>query len=322
MADTSARMLRLLSLLQTGRSWPGADLAAALEVSPRSLRRDIDRLRELGYAVESLRGPGGHYRLAAGRAVPPLLLEDDEVVAAALGLRIVAAGLGGVEGVEESAERALARLGRVLPSRLARRAKAMAAAVEPEQRVWPGVRTRVLTDLGEAVADGHWVRMLHRGGDGRELRRKVDPYRLVLTGRRWYLFAWDRERDDWRTFRLDRITGVTPTRAPFTRRELPGEPLAEHLERGFGAGRARHTVSVLFDASAGEVAARISRIDGDLEAVGPDRARYTARVDSHEWLAVVLALTGLPFTVEGPPEFARHTAALADRLHRSVDTTG
>ncbi len=254
--------------------------------------------------------------------MPPLLLEDDEVVAATLGLRIVAAGLGGVEGVEESAERALARLGRVLPSRLARRASALTSAVEPERRVWPGVRPRVLTDLGEAVADGHWVRMVHRRGDGREHRRKVDPYRLVLSGRRWYLFAWDRERDDWRTFRLDRITGVTPTRAPFPRRELPEGPLADHLERGFRGGAARHTVSVLFDASAEEVAARIVRIDGDLEAIGPDRARYTARVDSHEWLAIVLALTGLSFTVEGPEEFARSTAALADRLHRAVEDSG
>ncbi len=322
MADTSARMLRLLSLLQSGRAWPGADLATALDTSPRSLRRDIDRLRELGYAVESLRGPGGHYRLVAGRAVPPLLFEDDEVVAATLGLRIVAAGLGGVEGVEESAERALAKLGQVLPARLARRAAALTEAVEPEQRVWPGVRPEVLTGLGEAVADGHWVRMVHRDRDGRELRRKVDPYRLVLSGRRWYLFAWDRERDDWRTFRLDRITTVTPTRAPFSRREPPEEHLAEHLERGFRGTEARHTVSVLFAASAEEVAARIARIDGGLEAVGPGRARYTARVDSHAWLAVVLALTGLPFTVEGPEEFAHSTAELADRLHRSVDGSG
>lgn len=322
MADTSARMLRLLSLLQSGRAWSGADLAGALGTSPRSLRRDIDRLRELGYAVESLRGPGGHYRLVAGRAVPPLLLEDDEVVAATLGLRIVAAGLGGVEGVEDSAERALVRLGAILPSRLARRVAALAQAVEPERRVWPGVRSEVLTALGEAVRDGHWIRMTHRGGDGDERRRRVDPYRLVLSGRRWYLFAWDRERDDWRTFRLDRISAVTPARAPFPRRELPEEGLADHLERGF-AGRGEHrTVSVLFDASAEEVAARIARIEGALEAVGPHQARYTARVDSHEWLAVVLALTGLPFTVEGPEEFARDTAALADRLHRSVAGPG
>ncbi len=311
-------MLRLLSLLQTGRAWPGADLAAALGASPRSLRRDIDRLRDLGYAVESLRGPGGHYRLVAGRAVPPLLLEDDEVVAAALGLRIAAAGLGGVEGVEESAERALAKLGQLLPDRLARRAAALTEAVEPERRVWPGVGREVLTALSEAVAAGHWVRMVHRGGDGREHRRKVDPYRLVLSGRRWYLFAWDRERDDWRTFRLDRIGAVTSTRAPFPHREPPAERLADHLERGFRDTGDRRTASVLFDAPAGDVAARLTRIDGDLAPAGPGRSRYTARVDSYEWLALVLGLTGLPFTVEEPEEFVRLTAALADRLRDSL----
>ncbi|MFC6432612.1 helix-turn-helix transcriptional regulator [Nocardiopsis tropica] len=323
MADTSQRILRLLSLLGTGRAWPGADLAEALGTSPRSLRRDIDRLRELGYAVESLRGPGGHYRLAAGRAVPPLLLEDDEVVAATLGLRIVAGGPGGVEGVEESAERALAKLGQVLPSRPARRAEALGAAVEPERRSWPGVRPDVLAALGEAVAAGHWVRFLHRGRDGEERRRRADPYRLVMSGRRWYLYAWDRDAEGWRTFRLDRVGEVVPARAPFVPREMPGgepgEGLAARLERDFREGGAGHAVSVLFDAPAREVAARITRVDGDLVQVGADRARYTARVDSFEWIAVVLALTGLPFTVEGPEEFARRTAALADLLHRSVD---
>ncbi|MEE2041762.1 WYL domain-containing protein [Nocardiopsis sp. CT-R113] len=322
MADTSQRTLRLLSLLQTGRAWPGADLAAALDTSPRSLRRDIDRLRELGYAVESLRGPGGHYRLVAGRAVPPLLFEDDEVVAATLGLRIVAGGLGGVEGVEESADRALTKLRQVLPSPLARRAAALTCAVEPERRAWPGVRPDVVTALSEAVAAGQWVRLVHRGRDGEDHRRRADPYRLVMSGRRWYLYAWDRDRDGWRTFRLDRICEVVQTRAAFTPRELPGEGRAEHLERGFRESGPLHSVSVLFDASAEEVAARITRVDGDLVPVGAERARYTARVDSFEWIAIVLALTGLPFTVESPEEFARRAAALADILHRSADRSG
>ncbi|USY22922.1 YafY family transcriptional regulator [Nocardiopsis exhalans] len=323
MADTSQRMLRLLSLLQNGRAWSGAELAGALGTSPRSMRRDIDRLRELGYPVESLRGPGGHYRLVAGNAVPPLMFEDDEVVTVALGLRMVAGGLSGVQGAEDGAERALGKIERVLPSRLSRRASTLASAVDPGRRIWPGASAQVLTGLGEAVAAGQWVRMTHRGRDGQERRRRVDPYRLLLLGRRWYLFAWDRDREDWRSFRLDRITGLTPTRAAFTPRELPAADLAAHLEQGFGTGRGseggeRLTVTVLFHAPAAEVAACITRVDGSLEAVSTDNSRYTARVDSYEWMAIVLALTGLGFTVEGPEELKDFTAQLSARLGRAV----
>jgi predicted DNA-binding transcriptional regulator YafY len=323
MADTSQRMLRLLSLLQNGRAWSGAELTEALGTSPRSMRRDIDRLRELGYPVESLRGPGGHYRLVAGNAVPPLMFEDDEVITVALGLRMVAGGLSGVQGAEEGAERALGKIERVLPSRLSRRASTLASAVDPGRRVWPGASSEVLTELGEAVAAGQWVRMTHRGRDGQERRRRVDPYRLLLLGRRWYLFAWDRDRVDWRSFRLDRITGLTPTRAAFVPRELPAEDLAAYLEQGFGAGGTgqggeRLTVRVLFHAPAAEVAARITRVDGSLEAVNADSSRYTARVDSYEWIAIVLALTCLDFTVESPEELKVFTAQLSARLGRAV----
>jgi predicted DNA-binding transcriptional regulator YafY len=337
MADTSQRMLRLLSLLQDGRAWSGATLTEALGTSPRSMRRDIDRLRELGYPVESLRGPGGHYRLVAGNAVPPLMFEDDEVVTVALGLRMVAGGLSGVEGAEDGAERALGKTERVLPSRLSRRASTLAAAVDPGRRVWPGASADVLTELGEAVAAGHWVRMVHRRRDGVELRRRVDPYRLLLLGGRWYLFAWDRDRQDWRSFRLDRITGLTPTRSAFTPRGLPAEDLAAHLERGFGTGggdggaggpgggrqggvpgAAGYTVTVLFHAPAAEVAARVCRVDGSLEAVGRGGSRYTARVDSYEWIVMVLSLAGLDFTVEGPEELKAYTAELAARLGRAA----
>ncbi|QVJ00145.1 YafY family transcriptional regulator [Nocardiopsis eucommiae] len=318
MADTSQRMLRLLSLLQNGRAWSAAALAEALGTSPRSLRRDIDRLRELGYPVESLRGPGGHYRLVAGNAVPPLMFEDDEVVTVALGLRMVAGGLSGVQGAEEGAERALGKIERVLPSRLSHRASTLASAVEPGRSVWPGASVDVLTGLSDAVAAGHRIRMTHRGRDGRELHRHVDPYRLVLLRRRWYLFAWDRDREDWRSFRLDRITEITPTRAAFTPRALPAEDLAAHLEEGFGPGRERHTVTVLFHASAAEVAARLTRVDGSLEAVGPDRCRYEALVDSYEWIVIVLALAGLDFTLEAPEEFVARTAELSTRLARAV----
>ena len=318
MADTAERMLRLLSLLQNGRAWAGADLAAALETSPRSMRRDVDRLRELGYPVESLRGPGGHYRLVAGNAVPPLMFEEDEAVTVALGLRMVAGGLSGVEAVEEAAERALSKIERVLPSRSSRRVAALSEAVDAGRRVWPGAPADLITNLSAAVVAGHWVRLTHRNGAGRESRRRVDPYRLVVLRQRWYLFAWDRDRGDWRSFRLDRISELTLTHAPYVRREPPAEDLASYLGHRFEGAPREQVVTVLVHASAAEVATRLVRVEGSLTSVGSGAARYVGRVDSYEWMALALTLTGLDFTVEGPAEFAGRVGEISERLGRAV----
>ncbi|MBO4275626.1 helix-turn-helix transcriptional regulator, partial [Microbispora triticiradicis] len=217
MLETSARLLRLLSLLQARRDWPGATLADQLGVSERTVRRDVDRLRELGYPVESTRGTDGGYRLVAGTAMPPLLLDDDEAVAAAIGLRAAA----GVAGVEEAAERAAAKLEQVLPSRLRRRVGALQTHSEPvpPDRPGPAIDPAVLGVLAAACRDRERLRFDYRAHDGSSGVRIVEPYRLVSWGRRWYLVAWDTGRDDWRTFRVDRIAPRTPTGPRFPPRD-------------------------------------------------------------------------------------------------------
>lgn len=216
MLETSARLLRLLSLLQAHREWSGADLADRLGVTSRTIRRDVDRLRELGYPVNASPGTGGGYQLGAGAELPPLLLDDDEAVAVAVGLR-TAAGQG-IEGIGETSVRALAKLEQVLPSRLRRRVSALNTFTVPMLRgpqpsaVDPGV----LTELANACRDGERLRFEYRDHGGSPTRRNVEPHRLVCTERRWYLVAWDVDRDDWRTFRADRITPTPPHGPRFT----------------------------------------------------------------------------------------------------------
>jgi len=221
MTDTPARLLKLLSLLQTPREWPGGELAGRLRVSPRTIRRDVERLRDLGYPVRATKGAVGGYRLVAGAARPPLLFDDEETVAIAVGLR-AAAGQA-VQGIEEASLRALAKLEQVLPSRLRYRVGSLTAATVPMfYEGGPTVDPQDLTVLAAAVAGGERLRFRYRAGDGAESRRLVEPYRLVATGRRWYLVGHDCDRDDWRIFRVDRIGEPLPTGARTTPRELPG----------------------------------------------------------------------------------------------------
>ena len=312
MADTSRRMLRLLTLLQTGRAWSGAELAGELGTSPRSLRRDVTRLRELGYPVEAPRGPGGHYRLAAGSAMPPLLLDDEETVAIAIGLQLARAGA--VEGIADAAAQALRKVEQVLPQRLSAQAHGLLRAVEAAPPSWPGADGALLTELSAAAARHERVRLRHRRRDGGERERIVEPHRVVLLGRRWYLLAWDAERDDWRTFRLDRVERAQRLGQPFRPRPLPAERAVDFLRERFDAHAPEHLVVVTFHASVATVAERLSRKDGALEPLGDDRCRYSARVDSYEWMAVVLALAGLDYTIERPAAFAARTRELARRM--------
>lgn len=202
--DTPARLLTLLSLLQTPREWPGGELADRLGVSRRTVRRDIDRLRELGYPVQATKGSDGGYRLVAGKAMPPLVLDDEEAVAIAVGLR---AGAGhAVEGMDEASVRALAKLEQVLPSRLRHRVSTLQAATTPlTSGDGASIATGTLTVMASTVAGHERLRFSYRAKDGAESRRVVEPYRLVSTGRRWYLVAYDLDRGDWRTFRVDRV---------------------------------------------------------------------------------------------------------------------
>src|SRR5215813_9066004 len=239
MANTSSRMLRLLSLLQTHRYWPGAELAERLSISVRTLRRDVDRLRELGYPVAAARGVGGGYQLAAGAALPPLVLDDDEAVALVVGLH--AATDNEVAGVAESSVRALAKTLTLLPPRLRRRADALRATTvfAPWRGTTHAIPREVLDVVAGACHDGVRLGFSYTARDGAATERYVEPYRLVVLSRRWYLLAFDIDRDDWRTFRVDRMDEPRATVAPFTPRDLPADDPAafvrdaiEHMPRG------------------------------------------------------------------------------------------
>ncbi|TQK45123.1 HTH domain-containing protein [Streptomyces sp. SLBN-118] len=317
MTDTPARLLNLLSLLQTPREWPGSELAERLEVSPRTIRRDIDRLRDLGYPVEATMGAIGGYRLVAGAAMPPLLLDDEEAVAIAVGLR---AGAGhAIEGIEEASVRALAKLEQVLPSRLRHRVTTLQAATIPLTRGdGATIDPHTLTVIAGAATGRERLRFGYRAGDGTETKRQTEPYRLVSTGRRWYLVAYDVGREDWRTFRVDRISEPCATGARFVPRELPTGSAAELLGHTMSR-QPELDIDVSFEAPASFVAARLPDTLGAPVATGEETCRLRTRAaDSLEWLALRLALVDCEFTVHGPRPLAEYMTDLGARLTRSA----
>jgi predicted DNA-binding transcriptional regulator YafY len=323
MLETSARLLRLLSLLQSHRDWTGTELAARLEVSGRTIRADIERLRTLGYPIEGLRGAIGGYRLGAGADMPPLLFDDDEAVVATVALQAAASGSIGSSrgGVEETALRALTKLERVLPARLRRRAAALrtvTVAVRPDT-AGPVVDPAVLSTLAAACRDHEGVRFDYESHDAAASRREVEPYRLVNWGRRWYLFAYDPGRADWRTFRVDRISLRTPNNPRFTPRPLPTDDLAALVSRGASTAAWRYRAAVIVHAPAADVAARINPAAGSVEsrADGGSCVLHTG-ADSVETLAVHLSLLDADFTVTEPVELIAHLRVLADRYTRST----
>ncbi|GAB1516833.1 helix-turn-helix transcriptional regulator [Actinophytocola sp. KF-1] len=310
---SAARLLALLSLLQTPREWPGSELARRLEVSPRTVRRDVERLRDLGYPVEATMGAEGGYRLVAGSAIPPLLLDDDEAVAMAVGLR-AAAGQA-VQGIEEAAVRALTKLERVLPSRLRYRVGALSSATVPlvtgvQDTVDPGQ----LTGLAGAITNTERLRFVYRDGADAETRRHVEPYRLVAAGRRWYLAAFDLDRDDWRLFRVDRIANAQATGARYRPRELPeGDPAAFTTSRLYSLAPTYEAV-VVVDLPADRVPPHL----GAVEPVDDHRSRVRAGADTLEWLAFRFATAGCEFTVEEPPELIDYLGRMAGRVARAT----
>ncbi|MCT9084626.1 helix-turn-helix transcriptional regulator [Streptomyces fulvoviolaceus] len=320
--DTPARLLQLLSLLQTPREWPGGELADRLGVSRRTVRRDIDRLRELGYPVQATLGADGGYRLVAGKAMPPLVLDDEEAVAIAVGLR---AGAGhAVEGVDEASVRALAKLEQVLPSRLRHRVSTLQAATTPlTSGDGASIAPETLTVMASTVAGRERLRFAYRAKDGVDSRRVVEPYRLVSTGRRWYLVAYDLDRDDWRTFRVDRVSEPFATGARFAPRELPTGSAAEYLRQSMYRRQETYEVVVTFAADADVVAAKVPGWLGVPEPVGEGRCRLRATVgDAVEWMAVRLALTGVEFTVHEPEELVSAVRELGGRLSRAGGVGG
>ncbi|MGY5129043.1 helix-turn-helix transcriptional regulator [Streptomyces nigrescens] len=317
MLETSARLLRLLSLLQAHREWSGAELAGRLDVTPRTVRRDIDRLRELGYPVHSAPGTAGGYRLGAGAELPPLLLDDDEAVAVAVGLRTAAAG--GVDGIEEASVRALAKLEQVLPHRLRRRVGALTAFTVPILDAGgPRVDPHTLTELAHACRDDQRFRFDYTTHDGTVSRRIVEPHRLVCARRHWYLVAWDTDRADWRTFRADRITPTPPHGPRFTPRTPPAEDLAAYVSQGISAGAYARQATVLLHASLEQAAERISPAAGVLEAVDEQHCLLRTGAHSLELMVLHIVLTGFDFEVREPPELLDQVREVRDRLSRAL----
>jgi len=309
-------MLALLSLLQASPDWRGPELAQRLGVSGRTIRNDITRLRDLGYPVDAVRGAAGHYRLGVGAKLPPLLLDDEEAVAVAVGLR---AGHG-VAGIEEASGRALAKLEQVLPHRLRRRVGALHEATSqgPENTASnvddPQVDADVLATLAAAVRDHERVRLDHPS-DG-EWPIVVEPYRLVSWQRRWYLVA--RVAGRWRALRVDQVTLRTPMHQPFPPDPMPGEDYTAFVLREVAAaGWAVHArITVL--APAAEVVARINPTVGVVESVDDTTSVLVTGADSLEVLAVYIGMLGLEFRVHGPPALVEHLRALGERYARAV----
>jgi len=315
MLPTSARLLRLLSLLQARAEWSGPELADRLGVTTRTVRNDVERLRTLGYPVHATPGVGGGYRLGAGAALPPLLLDDDEAVAVAVGLRTAAGGT--VAGIQESSVRALVKLQQVLPSRLRHRVAALAASTVEIPASGPTVDAAVLTAIAGACRDHQRLRFDYRDHDGSASIRSVEPHRLVHDRGRWYLVAWDTDRRDWRTFRADRIQPRTPTGPRFAPRDPPDGDVANYLLRGVGSATWRYRARVTVHAAAALVAGRLPPAVL-VEAVDEHTCIVNVGADTPQMLAVYLGMLDVDFEVDEPPELVEQLRTLADRYRRAT----
>ncbi|WP_408629897.1 helix-turn-helix transcriptional regulator [Amycolatopsis aidingensis] len=315
-----ARMLRLLSLLQGRREWSGAELAERLGVAGRTVRRDIERLRELGYPVEGTTGTAGGYRLASGKNLPPLLLDDEEAVAVAVGLRTATSG---VSGIEESSVRALAKLEQVLPSRLRQRVTTLGeATVHLQPRSGPRVDPAILTVLAVACRDRELLSFDYRSRDEEVSGRRAEPHHLVTVYGRWYLVAFDRGREDWRTFRVDRVAAPVPSGRRFEPRPLPAGDPAGYVAESIAAAPYRYAAVVTVRAPAEQVSAALyAPLPRKVEPLGERECRLRLGADSLAevfWqLAGVLGM-GAGFTVEGSAEVLDYLRAAGQRLSGSV----
>ena len=315
--ETSARLLRLLSLFQAQRYWSGAELSERLEVTARTLRRDVDKLRNLGYPVNSATGAGGGYRLGAGATLPPLLLDDEEAVAVAVGLRTAASGT--VSGIEEASVRALAKVQQVLPTRLRRRITALQSFIEPLAYAGPAVNADLLALIAGACRDCEKLRFRYRARDGAASDREVEPHRLVHTGRRWYLAAWDGDRSNWRTFRVDRIEQRPATGQRFTPRKPPDGDFGAYVARSVSTGPYPYQARVIVHAPLEIVAQKIPPTAGKLEAIDDHTCLLHMGASSLDWLSMYLAMTRLEFEVQEPPELIGQICEMAERFRRAAD---
>ncbi|MCW2515740.1 MAG: putative transcriptional regulator [Mycobacterium sp.] len=315
MAETTSRVLQLLGLLQSRRVWSGDELAERLGVTGRSVRRDVERLRDLGYPVHASKGHGGGYQLGAGAALPPLLLDPDEAVAMAVCLRVAAAG--SVAGVGESALRALSKLDQVMPSRL----RSQVAAVHDSTTTLTSGQSDELVDpdtlmtLARASRDHEHVSAGYVDRSGNTTERRLEPYQLVTTGRRWYLLCFDRDRDDWRSLRLDRMVDVGARGTTFLPREAPDA--ARYVRRAITASPYRYVARVRYQASKETVAQWFSDASAEIEADGADACIVTAGADDPERMVPWLAMPGVEFEVLEPSEVIAAVRDVAERLVRA-----
>jgi predicted DNA-binding transcriptional regulator YafY len=319
MWETSARLLRLLSLFQARRDWTGTELAARLGVTTRTVRNDVDRLRGLGYPVDARPGVAGGYRLGTGGALPPLLLDDEEAVAVAVGLRTAANG--SIAGIEETSVRALAKLQQLLPARLRHRISAFQSSTVPMPSPGPRVDPDVLTVIASACRDSERLRFDYRAHSGTASRRSVEPYRLVHHRQRWYLVAWDFDRDDWRTFRVDRVEPRPPAGPRFTPRTLPPDPeIAAQVARGVGEAVWRYRARVIVHAPAEYVRARLP-IPVEVQSLDQDRCAFEPGSDHPQMLALYLGMLDADFTIVDSPELVTALDTLVDRYQRAIDAS-
>jgi predicted DNA-binding transcriptional regulator YafY len=319
MPSPSVRVLRLLSLLQVRREWSGEELAGRLDVDTRTVRRDVDRLRQLGYTIDASSGVGGGYRLGAGAETPPLLLEDDEAVAVAVALGAAAGSVGNVQDVTL---RVLAKLDQLLPKRLRRKLASVPAvtlSLIPEESM---ASLNVLASVASACRDTVQLRFSYRDMRGTVTARTIEPMRLVHTGRRWYLAAWDLVRDDWRTFRVDRIEAQPrlTTGPRFTPRDPP-EDFATMVQKSITNWVQPLHVRARVPESAADLKARIPSWVGTIEPLDDDHSVLTVGGDCPEMLVALLLHAGADFTLIGPPEEARPIREVAERLLRAAGST-
>ncbi|MDQ6659053.1 MAG: YafY family transcriptional regulator [Actinomycetota bacterium] len=320
MASTSSRTLRLLSLLQAHRHWSGDDLAGRLEVSIRTLRRDIDRLRDLGYPVRARRGVDGGYQLAPGAALPPLVLDDEEAVALAVGLHNAAEG--GLSGIAEASVRALTKVVQVMPPRLRKRVEALQAATVSTG--WgssgPPLDPAVLVAIAQACRDTERMEFDYTAADGARTSRQVEPLRLVPVGRHWYLVAYDVERHDWRSFRLDRLTAPVGNRTQFRPRTLPADNAGAFVTERLGHSAINHSVEAVVYEQESTVRGKLGRW-AEVERRDDTSCLVRMRADSLDWPAMALGTLGADFTVLSPPEFVDYLRGWATRFARSISAS-
>lgn len=316
MLETSARLLKLLSLLQVRRDWTGPELAGRLNVDVRTIRRDVDKLRSLGYPVTSLPGATGGYQLGAGAELPPLLLDDDEAVAVAVGLRTAANG--SIAGIEETSIRALTKLEQVLPTRLRRRVQALQAHTTPLPAAGPTVDPETLTVIAAACRDHQQLRFTYASTHGEPSKRLAEPQGLVHTGRRWYLVAWDVSKEDWRTFRVDRITEEPALAARFTPRPPPAESLGEFVSRQIASNVYTYQAVLTIHAPMQAVAERTTPMSAALEPIDDTSCLMRTGADALERIVWHLLFLGFEFDVHEPEELRDYVEVLVGRLQNAI----